>query len=75
MAVGLAIGAGAYNPHSPAVLGTQGVLNAVSAGILIFNGLVPRLVKSIERSSSELLSPGSCRHMPAYAMHANWHLG
>lgn len=42
-AIGLGIG-NTYHEGSRAALGTQGTLNAVSAGILIYNGIVDLII-------------------------------
>lgn len=45
--IGVAIGIGVssnYNGESKAALGTEGVFDAISAGILIYNGLVDLIV-------------------------------
>jgi solute carrier family 39 (zinc transporter), member 1/2/3 len=45
--IGIAIGIGLreeYNPMSKGALGTEGVLNAISAGILLYNALVDFIV-------------------------------
>lgn len=49
--LGVAIGIGvssSYNGQSKAALGTEGVFDAVSAGILIYNGLVDLILPTFE---------------------------
>ncbi len=51
--LGVAIGIGvsnSYNGESKAALGTEGVFDSVSAGILIYNGLVDLIVPTFEHS-------------------------
>eukprot|EP00475_Leptophrys_vorax_P029202 TRINITY_DN4267_c0_g1_i4.p2 TRINITY_DN4267_c0_g1~~TRINITY_DN4267_c0_g1_i4.p2 ORF type:complete len:177 (-),score=11.66 TRINITY_DN4267_c0_g1_i4:519-1049(-) len=45
--IGLAI-ISSYNPNSTAALATEGAFNAVSAGILIYNGLVDLVVPAFD---------------------------
>jgi len=55
--VGIAIGLGIshlYNENSPAALGTQGVFDAVSAGILIYMALVDLI--AVDFTSNKLKS-------------------
>ena len=57
IALGLAFGT-AYNANSPAALGVEGAFNAVSAGILLYNGLVDLVVPSFDESSEETPTSG-----------------
>lgn len=59
-AIGLAIG-NSYHEGSKAALGTQGTLNAVAAGILLYNGIVDLIIPGVRTS----LTPISCRFYDA----------
>ena len=52
IAIGLAVGS-AYNANSPAALGVEGTFNAISAGILLYNGLVDLIVPSFDETYEE----------------------
>lgn len=54
--VGVAIGLGVantYNPNSSTALAVEGSFNAVSAGILIYNGLVDLLLPTFDQKDYE----------------------
>ncbi|KXS14136.1 Zinc/iron permease, partial [Gonapodya prolifera JEL478] len=56
VAVGIALNE-AYNPNSPAALLTQGILDAVSAGVLIYDSLVNLLHVNITSNAKFHASP------------------
>lgn len=54
--LGVAIGLGvasSYNPNSSTALAIEGSFNAVSAGILIYNGIVDLLLPTFDREDCE----------------------
>ena len=52
ISIGLAVGS-AYNANSPAALGVEGAFTAVSAGILLYNGLVDLIVPSFDETCED----------------------